>query len=61
MSYHKEKIEAYLNTADIINMNTHENDKVFIVKRGDDGGFIFHERYYCCPRTVDGGSMGPVA
>lgn len=54
-----EKISGYLKYADKIMNITEENEKIFIVKRGDDGDFIWHQRYYCSPRIIGGGSFGP--
>ena len=33
---------------------------LYIVKRGDNGDFLWHQRYYCNPRTIGGGSIGPM-
>ena len=54
-----ETISVYTSKAEIIINNTNEDEKIYIVKRGDNGDFIFHQKYYCNPRTIVGGSVGP--
>ena len=55
----EEKVSGYIAHAVTIMEKTDENDTIYIVARGDDGNFIWHQRYYCSPRTIDGGSIGP--
>jgi hypothetical protein len=38
---------------------TSENDRIYIVKRGDNGQFLVWQRYLCIPRKIGGGSIGP--
>ena len=38
---------------------TDENESIYIIKRGDMGDYIWRERYYCSPRTIEGGNIGP--
>ena len=41
-------------------MNAAEEDaRIYVIRRGDNTRFLWHERYYCLPRTIDGGSIGP--
>ena len=53
------KTEKYISSSKLITELAGESETVFIIKRGDDGDFIWHQRYYCSPRTIDGGSIGP--
>ena len=39
--------------------STANDDRIFIVKRGCSGDFIARERYYCNPRSIGGGNIGP--
>ena len=54
-----EKVITYTSKADYILNITEDDEKVFIVKRGDNGDFLFHQKYYCNPRIIVGGSIGP--
>lgn len=56
----KEKVSVYTNNADVIIENTNDDSSIYIVKRGDNGDFLWHQRYYCNPRTIGGGSIGPM-
>ncbi len=53
-----EYVQEYTSSASFIMDNTGEDDRIFIIKRGDNGKFIWHERYYCSPRIIGGGSIG---
>ncbi len=55
----EEKISEYTVNASTILNNTPEDSIVFLVKRGDDGDYLWHMCYYCSPRTFWGGSIGP--
>ncbi len=55
----EEKLKAYTDGAQLIMNTTDENDSIYVVKRGDNGDFLWHQRYYCNPRTIGGGSIGP--
>lgn len=55
-----ERISEYTSKADLIISTTNETEKVYIIKRGDNGDFIWHQKYYCSPRIIEGGSIGPV-
>ena len=46
--------------AEVIKENTDENASVYIVVRGDNGDYLRHQEYYCGPRKIGGGSIGPV-
>lgn len=52
-------VQEYTSSASFIMNNTGEDDRIFIIKRGDNGNYIWHERYYCSPRIIGGGSIGP--
>lgn len=56
----KEKISVYTNNADVIIENTSDDSNIYIVRRGDNGDFLWHQRYYCNPRMIGGGSIGPM-
>ena len=45
--------------ASVIMEKTEENESIYIIKRGDMGDYIWRERYYCSPRTIEGGNIGP--
>lgn len=59
ITHDSEKISNYTANADVIINTSSETEKIYIVKRGDNGDFIWHQRYYCSPRIIDGGSIGP--
>ena len=59
ITHDSEKNSGYTGSAEAIVNVTNEDDKIYIVKRGDNGDFIWHQRYYCSPRIIDGGSIGP--
>ena len=51
---------VFTDGATVIKENTEENSSVYIVVRGDNGDYLRHQEYYCGPRTIGGGSIGPV-
>ncbi len=55
-----EYVIEYTGSASFIMDSTNEEDRVYIIRRGDDGRFIWHEKYYCSPRVIGGGSLGPM-
>ncbi len=42
----------------IINSTT-ENDKIFIIRRDGSMEHVWKDKYYCSPRVLEGGSIGP--
>ncbi len=60
ITHDDEIVKAYTDSASIIMNTTADDDSIYIVKRGDNGDFIWHQRYYCSPRTIGGGSIGPM-
>ena len=52
-------VGGYENEAITIRDVVTDEESAFVVFRGDDGNALWHVRYYCCPRRVDGGSIGP--
>ena len=40
----KEKVSVYTNNADVIIENTNDDSSIYIVKRGDNGDFLWHQR-----------------
>ena len=54
-----EQIVWSLHRADIITGSSEDNDRIYAIYRGDGTSFVNHMRYYCHPRTVDGGCIGP--
>lgn len=59
IAHDSEKVEVFTNSADIITKSTSSDSSIYIIRRGDTGAFNWHERYYCSPRTIGGGSIGP--
>ncbi|MCR5093556.1 MAG: hypothetical protein K6B72_06270 [Lachnospiraceae bacterium] len=59
-THDEETVSDFLAHADAITAAMGEEESMFIVRRGDNGEFLCHERYYCSPRTLGGGSIGPV-
>ena len=51
---------VFTNGAEVIESNTGDDAAVYIVVRGDNGDYLRHQEYYCGPRTIGGGSIGPV-
>ncbi|MBO4458993.1 MAG: hypothetical protein J5802_14900 [Butyrivibrio sp.] len=59
ITHDEEELSRYTIGAAAILNDTGEDDSVYIIRRGDDGGFVCRQQYYCCPRTIGGGSVGP--
>lgn len=55
-----EKMRPYTNCASEIVNSTASDSGIYIIKRGDNGDFLFRQRYYCSPRRIGGGSIGPM-
>jgi hypothetical protein len=55
----KRKVQYYQDIGDTIIDNTEDDSKVYIVSKGDNGGKTVRFRYFCNPRYVAGGSIGP--
>ena len=55
----KETVSIYTQNADVIVENTSDDSRIYIIRRGDNGDYLWHQRYYCNPRTIGGGSIGP--
>ncbi len=60
ITHDDEMVKAYTDSADLIMNTTTDDDSIYIVKRGDNEDFLWHQRYYCSPRTIGGGSIGPM-
>ena len=60
ITHDDKKVKAYTDSASLIMNTTTDDDSIYIVKRGDNGTFVWHQRYYCSPRNIDGGSIGPM-
>ena len=54
-----DEVRGYTASASVIMESTQDNDRIFLVVRGDNRDFRNHERFYCNPRIIDGGSIGP--
>ena len=59
VTHDDEKVSYYTEIAENIVNCSDEESRIYIVKRGDNGDFVVHQRYYCYPRIVNGGSIGP--
>ena len=59
ITHDEELVSVFTEGADLINSNTDIDDSVYIVRRGDNGDYLCRQRYYCSPRRVGGGSIGP--
>lgn len=59
LTHEYSRIEWPMQRAEIIN-STEESARVYAIYRGNATAFATTMRYYCNPRTIDSGSIGPI-
>ena len=59
ITHDDDQIRKFTNEASAILNSTTENDSIYLINRDGSKEHLWKERYYCSPRIIDGGSIGP--